>query len=126
MASNVSPRHVDPQDRLPDMASRMAKADVHSGVRKTDIDQQMLDYRLKVGRAIAVVVKRVGSLKEFAALIDRDEREVARWISAERRPHLDAVFAVPILRRPMVIALAAELASDCVEIETVIRVRMVA
>jgi len=100
----------------------MARADV----RNADMDAEFDEYRLKMGRAIGVVQNKYGSLKEFAALIGREEREVAKWITAERRPHIDAIFAVQILRKPMVIALAAELASDCVEIETVIRVRQVA
>jgi hypothetical protein len=122
MAPTVSPNRSDRQHRLPDIASQMARA----GVRLADVDSESQDFRLKVARAINIVQCETGSLKEFAALIDRDEREVAKWMTADRRPHLDAIFAVPILRRPMVVALAWTLASDCVEIETVIRIRKVA
>src|SRR5262245_63247750 len=60
------------------------------------------------------------TLKEFAARIDRDPRQVARWIAAEERPHLDAIFADVELRPLFVIALAAA-AGDDVEVESIVR-----
>lgn len=62
------------------------------------------------------------SLKEFAAELDRDERQVARWIAATERTQVDAIFAVVRFRRWFVIALA-EQAGDGVELETTIKIQ---
>jgi transcriptional regulator with XRE-family HTH domain len=65
------------------------------------------------------------SLKEFAAVLGRNERQVARWINGKEHAQLSVVFAVPALRRPLVIGLA-RLAGTSMELETVIRIRDVA
>jgi len=91
----------------------MARADL----RKTETGE----WRTAIGRAIDRV-KGQRSLKEFAGLVLREERQVGRWITGEERPQFDALFAVESLRQPLVIALA-ELAGDGVEIETTVRVR---
>lgn len=46
------------------------------------------------------------SLKEAAAAIGRDERQVARWERGEERTPVDLVFAVPELQQPFVVQLA--------------------
>src|SRR5690242_5413272 len=94
---------------------RMAKADL----RKTE------DWRAAIGRAIerARTLSQL-SLKELADLVGRDERQVARWIGGTERPQLDAIFAVPQLRGPLVIALA-EL-SGSVDVVTTISIRRIA
>lgn len=76
-------------------------------------------------RAVGRVVREVRgalSLKEFAAAIDRDERQVARWEEAIERPHLDAIFAIERFRQPLVIGLAG-LPGSGIEIETTLRAR---
>ncbi len=57
----------------------------------------------------------------LAVLIDRDERQVKRWMVGTERPQFDAIFAVETLRAVLVVALA-ELAHD-IEVITEIRVR---
>jgi transcriptional regulator with XRE-family HTH domain len=80
------------------------------------------EWREKVGRAVDRARQLRGwNLDEFAEAVKRDARQVARWINGTERPQFDAIYAVPSLRQPMVIALC-ELAGDGVEIETVIRV----
>lgn len=102
----------------PDLRRRMAKAALKD-VRKADL----AIWRSSIGRAIERIRMLCGlSLKEFADAIDRDERQVARWISGSDRPQLDAIFAVESLRQPMVVAFA-ELAGEGVEVVTEIRVR---
>lgn len=100
----------------PDMPrARMAKA----YVRKADTE-----FKTKVGKAVERMRTLAGlTLDELAGLIDRDSRQVARWITGEDRPHFDACFAVERLRMPLVIALA-ELVESGVEIDTVIRLRI--
>lgn len=80
-------------------------------------------WRLSVGQAIERVQSRSGlSLKEFAAAVGRDERQVARWFTGVEHPQLAAIFAVADLRQLLVVALA-ELAGEGVEVVTEIRVR---
>jgi DNA-binding transcriptional regulator YiaG len=94
---------------------KMAKA-VLPEIRKTDLD----DWKEQIGGAIRKV-RGALSLKEFADLVDRDDRTIARWEEGKERPQFDAIFAVRELRGPLVIALA-EL-SQTVEVETTIRIR---
>jgi hypothetical protein len=80
-------------------------------------------WRAPVGQAIARVQARSGlSLKEFAAAIARDERQVARWFTGAEHPQLAAIFTVPALRHLLLVSLA-ELIGDAVEVETHIRIR---
>ena len=101
---------------LPVRAEMMAKADL----RKAD----QPEFRLRVGSAIQRAMHLRGwSLKEMAAAVARDPRQVARWIEGVERPHFDALFAIEELQQPLVVALAELVARQDVEIETVIRVR---
>ena len=96
---------------------RMAKADL----RKPEIS----DWRTRIGASIERTRTLTGwSLKEFADALGRDERQIARWIAGTERPQLDAIFAVPELHGPLLIALA-EL-SPALEVETTLRIRRTA
>lgn len=64
------------------------------------------------------------SLKEFAAAIDRNERQVARWCIAAERPQIETIYAVVPLRGSLVVAMAET--SGNVEVETVVRVKRIA
>lgn len=93
----------------------MAKVDL----RKADDE----DWKAEVGHAIERVKNMTGlSLKEFADAMDRDDRQVARWIAGVERPQFDALFAVERFRQPLVIALA-ELIDHGVEVQTHITIR---
>lgn len=97
----------------------MVKADV----RKPDVDS----WRADVGRAIERMRLLAGlSLKELAAAVVRDERQVSRWIAGTERPQFDALFAVAVLRQPLVVALAELAQHDGVDIVTQITVRKIA
>jgi transcriptional regulator with XRE-family HTH domain len=92
----------------------MAKADI----RKPDTAA----YYAAIGGCIEEVRRVSGlTLKEFAAEIGKDERQVKRQIEGGDRPQLEAVFAIERFRGPLVIALA-KLAAD-VDVVTEIRVR---
>lgn len=100
VAVSAPHRHLD---RLEGLRPRMAKA------LKNLEDRP---WREQIGRAIERAISIAGlSQKEAAALLDRDQAQVARWVSSTERPQLDAIFAVPVLRGPIVIALA-ELSQD--------------
>lgn len=61
------------------------------------------------------------SLKEFAAELERDERQVQRWMDAQERPQIETVLAVERFEPVMLIALAKK--TSGVEVDTVIHVR---
>lgn len=61
------------------------------------------------------------NLDEFAQAVDRDPRQVARWIAGKENPQFHAMFAVEPLRGPLVIALAA--LADDIDITTTISIR---
>lgn len=99
---------------LPDKGGRTAKA----AIRKPDTER----YYASLGRCIEEVRRVSGlTLKEFAAALGKDERQLARQIDGKDRPQLEIVFAVETYRGPLVIALA-KLAAD-VDVVTEIRVR---
>lgn len=107
-----------PRHRVRADASRSTSA---ADVRNPD------PWRVAVGAAVDHMRRLAGySLKELAAAIGRDERQVSRWLAGSERPQLDALFAVPSLRQPLVLAIAALAAADGIVIETVITVRKVA
>lgn len=100
-----------------DVRQPMAKASLEQ-VRKADLDTW------KAAMASVVVRVKAGlSLKEFADLVDRDERQVSRWLSGDDRPQFDAIFAVAQFREPLVIALAELAQSDNIQITTNITIR---
>lgn len=94
---------------------RMAKA----GLRKTDAHV----YWVVLGRAVerTRTLSQL-SLKEFAAALDRDERQIARWIEGTEQTQVAVIFAVALFRAPFVIALAEEV-GDGVEVVTHITLR---
>lgn len=103
--------------RLENLPLRQAKADLKN------LDRS---WREQVGRAIQRAFSLAGiTQKEAAALLNRDQAQVARWIAGAERPQIDALFSVEPLRQPLVVAFA-ELAGDGVEVITEIRVRRIA
>jgi hypothetical protein len=87
---------------------------------------EMEHWQAQVGGAIERVQERSGlSLKEFAAKVKRNERQVARWFVGKEHPQLAPIFAVPAFRQLLVVALA-ELAGESVEITTAITIRRIA
>jgi hypothetical protein len=118
MATHDTAQLADRHRLLADIGHpRMAKAELVD-VRKADVD-----WKLQMGK----VIERVQGpllLKEFADAIDRDERQVKRWIDGKERPHFDAIFAVDRFRTRLVVALA-ELSHD-VDITTTLTIRRTA
>jgi len=95
---------------------RMAKADLRYPEAPAPSDLRWL-----VGQALRRAFGLLGwSLKEAAAKVGRDERQVARWLNGAERPQLDALFAVEELRQPIVQALSELVGA---EVEVTIRLR---
>ena len=61
------------------------------------------------------------TLQEFAGALEKDERQVARWIAGQERPQIEAVLAKPQFAGVMLIALAQ--VEQGVSVDTVIHVR---
>lgn len=118
MTPTISPAQVARHlERLENVSPVMAKA---------DLNRIETPWREHVGRAIARTFALAGvSQKEAAALLNRDQAQVARWVSGAERPAIDLIFSVPQLRGPFVIGLA-ELAGEGVEITTAITLRRIA
>jgi transcriptional regulator with XRE-family HTH domain len=105
----VGARHLDRFETVP---LRPAKADL----KKVD-----------VGPIVARTFQLAGlSQKEAAALIGRDQAQIARWVSGAERVQLDALLAVEALRTPFIVALAETAAGSGVAVETSITVRRTA
>ena len=83
--------------------SEIAPKPLKVNLRKTD----SADALIETGECLDFARRSVGwSLKELAAALQRDERQVQRWIDGKENTNLAAVFAVEALRQPFVIALA--------------------
>ena len=106
---------------LPESAKgSQAKVDL-ANIRKADVASET-DWRAEIGRCVGAVRERSGlSLKEFAAALHRDERQVSRWIDGAERAHLDALWAVEAFRLILLVVFA-ERAGHAVEVLTEIRV----
>ena len=96
---------------LPDVRARMAKAGIPKAKNHAALG-------LRVARVLELSTL---SLKEFAALLGRNERQVGRWLDGSDRPQLELIYAVPSLQGHLVIALAETVPS--VEVVTEIRVK---
>lgn len=121
MGTTVSNPGGERHRELPEKASgAMAKATIRD-IRKAE----NVDFRELIGHAIERARTLSGlSLKEFAAAVGRDERQVSRWENGGENPQLHAIFARPDLRQVLVIALA-ELAEG-VEVTTHIAIKRTA
>lgn len=113
MASTVSTAAARSHLLRTDERPRMAKADL----RKPETDV----WRARIGHAIERAKALSGlTLKEFADVCGRDERQVARWFDGSERPQLDAIFSAERLRHPLTQALAEMAGAD---VEVTVRMR---
>lgn len=61
----------------------------------------------ETGEALTQAQRARGwSLKEFAAQVQRPERQVAAWLAGTEHPQLDTLFAIVSFRQPLILALA--------------------
>jgi hypothetical protein len=74
-----------------------------------------------IGGCLDFARRYVGwTLEQLAAELDRDPRQIRRWIANEENTQMAVVWAVVVLRGPFVIALAQ--LAEC-DVDTVIRIR---
>ena len=123
MAMTVGQTLTDRHRLLPEKRHAVAEADLRMAkaeLRKTEKAEH--DDWILLGKAVERCIYLTAlSLKEFAGVIDRDERQVARWIHGTERTQVDTIFAVPQFRRSFVVALA-EQAGEGVEVTTAITI----
>lgn len=78
----------------------------------------------ELGACLDFARRSVGwTVDQLAAELQRDSKQVGRWLRGEERTQVDAVFAVECLRMPFVIALAKLAKCD---VRTTIEIRMTA
>lgn len=113
---NIPPMHLPRAEKRPE-AAKVAPADV----RKTEKDALWAE----LGKCLVFVCYDAGlSLKEFATRLGKDERQVHRQMEGHERPQIEAVFAVPEYRAPLVIALSR--LTNEIEVFTEIKIRRTA
>lgn len=88
----------------------MARADVRKSASWADIGNCLEYARHAAG----------WNLDQLADALQRDPRQVRRWIAGEEQTQIAVVFGVPQLRAPFVIALAR--LAEC-DVETTVRIR---
>lgn len=99
-----------------EMRPEMAKADLPKGENRRLLAE--------IGSCLDAARREVGwTVDQLAAELKRDSKQVARWMRGEERTQVDAVFTVPELQQPFVVALAKLAAC---EIETTVRIRRTA
>jgi ribosome-binding protein aMBF1 (putative translation factor) len=87
---------------LSDVEPRMAKAAL-ADVRKPDTRMNWAE----IGACLDYARRDAGwNLEQLAAALDKDARQVRRWIAGEEQTQVAVVFAVRELQQPFVIALA--------------------
>ena len=103
MQSSVEREAVVSHRVIPDIRPEMAQA----GLRKAET--------VDIGACLDHARRVAGwNLDELAHALGKDARQVRRWIDGRERVQMDAVFAVPELRAPFVIALAERSGLDVV------------
>lgn len=92
-----------------------------AALRNPENDGQQA-VRLAVGRAIERAYQSLGwTLDQLAGELDRDPRQVRRWMDGAENAQLHVLFSVVVLRGPLVVELA-RLCED-VAVRTVIELR---
>ena len=95
----------------------MAKATINVLPKGENETRQMF------GRAITRALGLLGwNADRLSRELDRDHRQVGRWISGEERPQIETLWDIKELRQPLVLALA-EIAEAEVEMVVHVRVR---
>lgn len=109
VSSSTTARHLD---RFEDLRATDTKL-----LKKVEL------WRVDVGKAVGRAIELAGlTQKETWVLLGHNGAAMlSRWIDGSERPQFDALFAVPVLRQPLVQALA-ELAQAEIEITVKLKV----
>lgn len=116
MSGSVAPAASSRHRVIGETRPRMAKADLPKGEKR--------EMWPELGACLDEARRVVGwTVDELAGHLQRDSKQVGRWLRGEERTQVDAVFAVAPLRGPFVVALAK--LAQC-EVETTVRIRRTA
>jgi hypothetical protein len=119
MSTSVARDSADRHRTLRDIKPKAVKALLTNG----EISADEADFRDLMGKAVERAILLCGwSVKEAADRIRRDRAQVSRWMAGTERPQFDALFAVPELRGPLVIALA-EATGEVADVTTTVTIR---
>lgn len=84
--------------------------------------RESADSLKELGECLDCARRSVGwTVDQLSRELERDSKQVARWMRGEERTQVDVVFGVQALRAPFVIALAR--LAKC-EVETTVRIRV--
>ncbi len=111
MAGSVAQPGIVAQRELPETVRAVAKA----SIRKADEQ-----HRERIGRAFADGTRH-WTLNELSGLLNRDERQLARWKTGIERHQLDACLEAPDVYRAVMVALCA--LDPAVEVQTTVILR---
>ena len=64
------------------------------------------------------------TLEEFAYVLQKDVRQVGRWMDGIERPQIESVLAIERFEGPMLIALAKRMKG--IDVDTVVHIRRIA
>ncbi len=111
-ASMTNPRVERLRKRLEGRNQTQAKA----GLAESD------EMRQRIGQAIRYAIARAGRTQKevWVELGHSEGARLSRWIAGTERPALEALFAVPWLQQPLVLAFA-ELAGFAIQTEIVLK-----
>lgn len=99
MSSSVAKPIAERHRELSEIRPAMAKADLRNA--------ESIDFRAEIGACLQRAASLLGwSLKQLAAAVKRDERQVARWLNGQERVQLDVVFDCEELRQPFALQLS--------------------
>jgi ribosome-binding protein aMBF1 (putative translation factor) len=106
----------------PNGASHRVIGEKRPAMLKADLPKrEKRDMWAEIGGCLDVARRDLGwTVDQLAGHLERDSKQVGRWLRGEERPQVDAVFNVPMLREPFVIALAK--LAQCA-VETVVTIR---
>ena len=100
-----------------DIRPKMAKASLGKGETREFRAELLL-----IGECLDEARRVVGwSVERLSQELEKDSKQVGRWMSGEERTQVDVIWTVPVLRQPFMVALAKR--ADCT-IETIVRVRV--
>jgi len=91
-----------------------------SQMAKANLRKPEMPWRERVGRAFARAAAP-WSLKELSEMLDRDERQIARWKTGGERAPFDVLLACDPLRPRLIVELAK--LDEEIVVETVVRMR---
>lgn len=114
MKEKVSPEPLVSHRAIGEIRPQMIKANLPKG--------ESSDYRREIGECLDYARRIVGwTHEQLATELKKDKKQVGRWLRGEESTQLHAVFTVPALRQPFIIAQAR--LSECFDEDVTLKPR---